>query len=248
MRLIHRKVLEPELERGRAVLDPEIAMLGVHELRIAHERMRVATVRGKLCAVGVGGGEEVAVHFLAPLAFGHVAGGAIRAHPNVARHLVAAAVIPYMRVERVVDGDVIPDPSMKPFAQLQAAAQKQVVGDLVVRRAIIEIDHRQVGRQGEHRHRLGVGRPVQAVLGDALQDLARQRHFMVELREDGLSQGHRFFSFFVLVIVIVIVTENTISDAKDREGPRRVAKKKYQISDDRSSLRWTIFIHAGNSS
>lgn len=43
-----------------------------------------------------------------------------------------APVIPAVRVQRVVDGDVVVDLSKKTFTQLQPAIQQEVVIDLVI--------------------------------------------------------------------------------------------------------------------
>src|SRR5512140_619963 len=42
-------------------------------------------------------------------------------------------------MERVVDGDVVPYPAMKAFAQLQTSMEQEIVVDLVVAGTIVEI-------------------------------------------------------------------------------------------------------------
>ena len=81
--------------------------------------------------VGLGGREQVAVHFLAPLGNVH-AGRAIRAHDDVAGEDVAAVLEPDVRVEAVVDDDVVRRDAAVALAQLQAAVEQQVVVDHVI--------------------------------------------------------------------------------------------------------------------
>ena len=74
-------------------------------------------------------GEEIVVHLTVP---GFDASGTVAAHPDVVVHAVAAVFIPNMRVEGVVDRDVVVNMAVESLAQLNTASEAEVVVNFVM--------------------------------------------------------------------------------------------------------------------
>ena len=82
-------------------------------------------------------GKEVMVHLAVP---GLDAGGSVARHPDVVVHAVTAILVPHMWVQGVVDGDIVVYVTVEAFAQLESTLEHQVVIDLVMGGAVIEVN------------------------------------------------------------------------------------------------------------
>ena len=67
-------------------------------------------------------------------------GGAVGSEHNVVLEHVLAVAKPYVRMQRVVDDDVVGHDAVISLAQLQSAAEQQVVVDAVMAGAVVQID------------------------------------------------------------------------------------------------------------
>ena len=77
------------------------------------------------------------VHLAVP---GFDAGRSILAHPDIVVHAVTAVFVPDVRVQRVVDRDVVVNMAVESFTKLEATLEHQVVVDFIVGGAVIEVD------------------------------------------------------------------------------------------------------------
>lgn len=142
--LVHGEVPEADAECRRAFCHAVVAAGRIDKLRVARNGIGVASVLAEAQAAVVLGQVEVGIHQFSPCPVGRYAD--VHAYflvgivENVVCEDVLAVGVPYVRMQRIVDNDVVGNDAVVAFAQFESAAEQEVVVDAVVAGTVVEVD------------------------------------------------------------------------------------------------------------
>ena len=113
-----------------------VTQLGCSKLQRYHARVGILTILFSRCLQRKGICEDIVINLTAPLAD---ADRLVWSHDDVVPKYILAISEPHMRMECVVDEDVVLHGAMEAFAQFDSSLQAEIVADAIVRGAIVEV-------------------------------------------------------------------------------------------------------------
>ena len=118
------------------VVNPIISPARVKEDRGAYNGMCIGILfAGFLVSSAVG--KDVIIHFQTPMAD---LNRPVRRHHNITGKHITAVLKPYVRMERVIDYDIVFYYPIEAFTQFDASVQTQIVINVVITGAVVQFN------------------------------------------------------------------------------------------------------------
>ena len=118
------------------VVNPIISPARVKEGRGAYNGMCIGILfAGFLVSSAVG--KDVVIHFQTPMAD---LNRPVRRHHNITGKHITAVLKPYVRMERVIDYDIVFYYPIEAFTQFDASVQTQIVINVVITGAVVQVN------------------------------------------------------------------------------------------------------------